>query len=109
MALATSEPSKFSVFMTDERVANDTLKGSDGKPLRNIIYTWQVTDEVSGTQFQGAHIYTGATAAADLNTGAGAIAYVNLAAGSTAVGPGGLYRKTSAAGTATGWVKATEA
>ena len=106
MPLLSSEPNQLSVFTTDERVPNDTLRGADGKRLRNIILSWQVTDEPTGVQSTAALIWTGAVTAAEINA---STSYASLGPGSLAIGAGGkLLIKTGAVGTNT-WTLVTSA
>lgn len=104
MPLLSSEPNKISAILTKDRVANDSLKGSDGKALRNIIMSWQVADEGLGTNTTCALIWTGAVTAAEINA---STSYGVLGAGSLAIGAGGkLLIKTAASGTNT-WALVT--
>ena len=106
MPLLSSEPNKLSTFVSDARIANDAIKGADGKALRNIIFSWQVTDEPTGAQTQAALLWTGAVTAAEINA---STSYGSLGAGSLAIGAGGkLLIKTGAAGTNT-WALVTSA
>lgn len=105
MPLLSSEPEKLSAHVDTARVCNDAIRGSDGKFLRNILFSWSVTDEATGIQSRGALIYTGAVTAAEINA---STSYGVLAPGSIAIGAGKILTKTGAVGTNT-WQLVTSA